>query len=367
VKKDSVTSDYTLLTPHRWLITGGCGFIGTNLVQNLASKGNHYIRIVDNLSLGTREDLAKVCTFTEKGRIKSKNASLRFSSPHEIHANQEGSGFHQYSNPSLLPQAELIVGDILDEKFARKMTEGIDVVVHLAANTGVGPSIKNPRRDMEVNTIGTFNMLEAARQESVKKFIFASSGAPIGECQPAIHEEMAPHPVSPYGASKLAGEGYCSAYYRTFGIETIVLRFGNVYGPGSAHKDSVVAKFIRQAMHNETLEIYGDGQQTRDFIYIDDLIKAVLLATIRDGIGGQIFQIATFQETTIDEIGYIIKEIVEKETGKKARIIHTNPRPGDVFKNYSDISKAKNMLGYEPEFDLYTGLRKTFKYFKMIK
>ena len=142
----------------------------------------------------------------------------------------------------------------------------------------MGPSVENPRLDMECNVIGTLNMLEGARMHKVKRFIFASSGAPIGECEPPIHEEMAPHPVSPYGASKLAGEGYCSAYFRTFDVETIALRFGNVYGPGSGHKNSVVAKFIRQAMQGETLEIYGDGKQTRDFIYIDDLIQAICLA-----------------------------------------------------------------------------------------
>ena len=134
----------------------------------------------------------------------------------------------------------------------------------------------------------------------MKRFVFASSGAPVGEVKLPIHEELAPHPVSPYGASKLAGEGYCSAYYRTYGLETVALRFGNVYGPGSTHKGSVVAKFIRQALAGETLEIYGDGTQTRDFIYVDDLIKAIWQASRVPNIGGEESQIATNRETTLE-------------------------------------------------------------------
>ena len=232
----------------KWLITGGCGFIGRNLISNLLEERGHFVRILDNLSVGNRDDLAKVCEFKE-------------STPSSLNTQSS--------------QVELVVGDVLDKELALKVAKKADVIVHLAANTGVGPSVENPRKDMEANVIGTFNMLEAARQNNVKRFIFASSGAPIGECEPPIHEELAPHPVSPYGASKLAGEGYCSAYYRAYGLETVALRFGNVYGPLSAGKNSVIAKFIKQAIAGETLEIYGNGEQTRDFIYIDDLIQAI--------------------------------------------------------------------------------------------
>lgn len=242
---------------------------------------------------------------------------------------------------------------------------------------------------METNVIGTFNMLEAARQQNVKRFVFASSGAPIGEVEPPIHENKAPKPVSPYGASKLAGEGYCSAYYRTFGLKTISLRFGNVYGPRSKHKSSVVAKFFKRALNGEPLEIYGDGNQTRDFIYIDDLIQAIMLAITPAPLTshpspssndsspltshvsrftshlpwGEVFQIATYRETTINEIASIIKEIVEKETGKKVNIVHSDPRRGDVRRNFSDITKARELLGFEPKYNLKQGLRKTFEYF----
>ena len=320
------------------LITGGCGFIGTSLMaHHLKENPKTNIRVLDNLSVGTKEDLSEVCSFTEL-------------------------------NPSIdIPESsslvELVVGDITDYETCFKCCEGIDIIVHLAASTGVPPSVDNPRLDMEANVIGTFNMLEAARQGGVGRFVFASSSAPIGEVEPPIHEKKAPKPVSPYGASKLAGEGYCSAYARTFGIKTVSLRFGNVYGPRSTHKNSVVAKFFKQALNGETLEIYGDGNQTRDFVYIDDLIQAIMLS-IRAETIGETFQIATYKETTVNEIESKVKELVENGTGKKVEVIHSNPRSGDVRRNYSDISKAKKMLGYEPKFDLSTGLKHTFGYFK---
>lgn len=326
--------------PVSWLITGGCGFIGTNLIVHLL-KENHpaHIRVLDNLSVGTREDLHSVCDFTEIAP-----SSL---GPHPCSAS-----------------VELIVGDITDPEICNKCSKDMDVIVHLAANTGVAPSVENPRKDMKLNVNGTLNVLESARYNGVNRFIFASSGASIGQCEPPIHEELAPHPVSPYGASKLAGEGYCSAYFHTFGLQTVCLRFGNVYGPGSSRKNSVVAKFMRQTINGEALEIYGDGGQTRDFIYIDDLTDAICLAASVEGIAGEIFQIATYRETSVKEIALTIKEIVEKEIGKKVRIIHSDPRVGDVMKNYSNITKAKNRLGYEPAIELHKGLRKTFEYFK---
>ena len=327
-------------TSKKWLITGGCGFIGVNLVKKLLSINPKVgIRILDNLSVGTKDDLRKICSFKEVSSSEIKNG------------------------PS---NVELVVGDIRDKDVCISSTKGIDIVVHLAANTGVAPSVEDPLSDMEVNIIniiGTFNMLEAARRNNVEKFIFASSGAPLGEVKPPIHEEIAPKPVSPYGASKLSGEAYCSAYYRTFGLNTIALRFGNVYGPYSKHKSSVVAKFFKRALSGQPLEIYGDGNQTRDFIYIDDLIQAILLSAKANKIGGEVFQIATFKETTVNEIAQKIKEIVEQKRRIKVKIIHTKPRVGDVKRNYSDISKAKKLLGYSPKYSLEKGLLKTFEYF----
>ncbi|MDA3786938.1 MAG: GDP-mannose 4,6-dehydratase [Desulfobacula sp.] len=318
-----------------WLITGGCGFIGRNLVKNLLTEEGHGIRIIDNLSVGTKEDLSQVC------------------SPGDI---------------------EFIQGDILDADLMVQAAKGIDVIVHLAANTGVAPSVQDPRSDCLTNVIGTLNSLEAARFNHVKRFVFASSGAPAGECEPPITETMPPRPVSPYGASKLAGEGYCSAFFRSFGIETIALRFGNVYGEYSGHKDSVVAKFIKYLMNNKPLEIYGDGSQTRDFIYIADLIKAVRCAAIAQGVGGEIFQIATNRETSVKEMADIIidqfknaqfkNEQPEKGQSKPdIQVQYSEKRTGDVQRNYSDTSKARKMLKWSSETELKTGIEKTIQWF----
>ncbi|RZB31530.1 MAG: UDP-glucose 4-epimerase [Desulfobacteraceae bacterium Eth-SRB2] len=344
--KDSIskTSD----KPTRWLITGGCGFIGTSLIKNLVSEGGHTIRVLDNLSVGTRQDLSRVCTFSEKGKVKSEKS--------------ENPSSLLTSNSSL---TELIVGDITDYETCLNWCQEIDIIVHLAANTGVGPSVEDPRKDMESNVIGTFNMLEAARNNGVKRFVFASSGAPVGECEPPIHEELAPHPVSPYGASKLAGEGYCSAYYRTFGLETVALRFGNVYGPGSSNKNSVVARFIKQSMNGEALEIYGDGLQTRDFIYIDDLIAAIYNAATLDPLflAGETFQIATNSETTVCELSKILVNILNAKGVASVEIVHAEQRKGDVLRNYSDTTKAEAKLGWNAETKLETGIRKTVEWF----
>ena len=232
----------------RWLISGGCGFIGSRLVRSLLGEGGHDIRIVDDLSVGSVEALPRATNVT---RI----------APADVSRPPDG--------------LELVVADIVDMEAMKTACTGVDTIVHLAANTGVGPSVEDPVTDCRTNVLGTLALLEGARAARSGRFVFASSGAPIGEVEPPIHEELAPHPVSPYGASKLAGEGYCSAYARCFGIDTVALRFGNVYGPGSGHKSSVVAKFISRALAGETLEIYGDGLQTRDFIYLDDLIEAV--------------------------------------------------------------------------------------------
>lgn len=326
-----MTNAYTALN---WLITGGCGFIGSSLIARLLRENPETsVRVLDNLSVGTRDDLTEVLSTIE----------------HDTGIKPSG--------------VELVEGDIKDYDTCLQCCEGIDVVVHLAANTGVAPSVENPRYDMETNVVGTFNVLEAVRQYNIGKFIFASSGATIGETEPPIHEELVQKPVSPYGTSKLAGEAYCSSYSRTFGIKTVSLRFGNVYGPLSKHKNSVIAKFLRQALAGNTLEVYGDGSQTRDFIYIDDLIQAIILS-VESYAGGEVFQIATYKETTVDEIAGKIKILIENKIGQKVSIIHGAPRPGDVKRNYSDISKAKQILGFSPEVSLDTGLKKTLDYFR---
>ena len=322
-----------------WLITGGCGFIGVALVRSLVEEGGHSVRVVDNLSVGEREDLARAGEFveTEPGEL----GPIGSVSP-----------------------VELVVGDILDEVLALGAAEGADVIVHLAANTGVMPSIENPRADCMSNVIGTFNYLEAARHNGVGRFVFASSGGTtIGEAEPPIHEEMVPHPVSPYGASKLAGEGYCSAYFRSFGVETVALRFGNVYGPLSGHKNSVVARFIKRASNGEVLEIYGDGTQTRDFIYVGDLIRAIRLSATVEGVGGEIFQIATSAETTVQELVDRLLPALASAGFEEPEVRYTEARRGEVRRNYADTSKAERMLGWKAETNLDEGLARTVDWF----
>lgn len=328
-----------------WLITGGCGFLGTSLIKRLIQDGVSNIRVLDNLTVGTREDLATVCNFTEVplSSLLTPNSSL--------------------STPHSSPQVELIVGDIRDPETCTQCCQNIDIIVHFAANTGVPVSVEHPRLDMECNVNGTFNMLEAARQSNAKRFVFASSGAPAGEVEPPIHEELPAHPVSPYGASKLAGEGYCSAYFRSFGVETVALRFGNVYGPASGHKTSIVAKFIRQALEGKPLEIYGDGTQTRDFIYVDDLIESVILAGTKPDIGGEVFQIASNRETTVGEITDQLVAILNSKGFENIKVIHSATRLGDVKRNFSDTSKARTQLDWIPQISRDEGLKKTIQWF----
>ena len=318
-----------------WVITGGCGFIGLSLIRKLINEKSNKLRIVDNLSTGTRKDLSEVCFFSEPA----------------------------INDISEFTSVELIVGDILDEALAVRVARDADVIVHLAANTGVGPSVENPRTDLTTNVVGTFNYLEAGRVNNVRRFVFASSGAPAGEVEPPIHEELPPHPVSPYGASKLAGEGYCSAYYKTFDLQTVILRFGNVYGPGSVHKSSIVAKFIKRAINNQIIEIFGDGEQTRDFIYIDDLINALQLAVTTENIGGEIFQIASNRETTIAELTNTLVQILKNNGVTDINVTNAEVRLGDVRRNYSDTSKAKRRLGWRPVMDQKEGLERTVRSF----
>lgn len=316
----------------KWLITGGCGFIGANLIGTLMREGGHRVRVLDDLSVGTRAAIER------HGDVVDADADTSGAWPEAI---------------------ELRRGDIRAPEPVRAAAEGADAIVHLAANTGVEPSLNDPRADCETNVLGTLNVLEAARAAGDPRVVFASSGAPLGHVEPPIHEEIAPHPASPYGASKLAGEGYCSAYFHSFGVETVVLRFGNVYGPLSGHKGSVVARFFKDAYAGRPLEIHGDGSQTRDFIFIDDLVKAIRLAAVRAGIGGEAFQIATNSECTIHALADAVIDVLRKNGEPVPTVTHGTPRRGDVARNYSDIRKARDVLGWQPDHTLRDGLIKT--------
>jgi UDP-glucose 4-epimerase len=299
-----------------YLVTGGCGFIGVNLVRRLAGQGAR-VRVLDNLSMGKREDIEPL-------------------------------------------GIELQVGDIRDFATTQKACQGVEVIVHLAAHTRVIESITNPELNFEINAIGTMNMLRACREAGAKKFIFASTGGAIlGEQESPVHEEMVPRPISPYGASKLVGEAYCSAYAGAYGVDAVALRFSNVYGPYSYHKGSVVAQFFKNLMHNEPLVVYGDGQQTRDFLYVDDLVDAILLASKSDT-PGEVFQIASGRETSIETLIDLMKKAIPERTFE---VRHEPARTGEILRNYANIEKARRMLGFNPTTRLDGGLQKTWRWF----
>jgi UDP-glucose 4-epimerase len=297
------------------LITGGCGFIGVNLVAQVLRRG-HRVRVLDNLSTGIREDLDA--------------------------------------------RVELQIGDIRDCSAVSKACQSVDTVVHLAAHTRVVESISDPDLNFAINATGTLNVLKACRDAGVRKVIFASTGGAIlGEQEPPVHEAMVPRPISPYGASKLAGEGYCSAFFGSFGLNTVALRFSNVYGPWSYHKGSVVAQFIRRLMRNEPIVIYGDGQQTRDFLYVADLVDAILLADEIET-PGEVFQVASGRETSVLALVEAMKRVLPD---REFQVRFEAPRAGEIFRNYASIEKARRMLGYDPKTNLEDGLRATLQWF----
>ncbi len=271
-------------------------------------------------------------------------------------------GRKEYLETLPLPEPpELIVDDIRHKGAVDEAVRSMDAVVHLAAHTSVAASLENPQKTWETNVMGTFNLLEACHQSGVVKFILASSNAAVGEQTPPIDELKIPKPLSPYGASKLAGEGLCSAYYHSFGLKTISLRFANCYGPYSDHKSSVIARFVKWAREGKPLIVYGDGNQTRDFIYVDDVCQAIyhsLMISGTPGGYGEVFQIASGVETSVNELTKMIKDIA----GKNVQTIHEAERKGEIRRNYSDISKARSLLGFEPGVKLIEGLRNLCKW-----
>ena len=310
--------------PTRILVTGGAGFIGANLTRMLL-KHNYQVTVLDNLS----------------------------------------TGFPGYIDGLPL---KFFQGDILDTTFVNEIVPAHDAVVHLAAQTGVPGSLADPRQDCQVNVMGTINLLEAIRRvalsnrrstNGITKFIFASSNAPLGRQSPPATEDKVPLPISPYGASKLAGEAYCQAYHGSWGLGTVALRFANVYGPYSIHKQSVIAKFFKDIMAKGEINIDGDGHQTRDFIYVDDLCRAILLAMTTE-VSGEVFQIATGVETSILELA----DLVQQVTVAKPKVFYKPPRKGDIHRNYSSITKVIKLLKWKPQVSLAEGIRKTWQWFE---
>ena len=300
------------------LITGGAGFIGSAVVRSLVERGDH-VTVLDTGS---------------------------------------AAGFDSLTGLAL----RIVAGDIRNAELVADAAKGCDSVVHLAAQPGVSASVERPVDDFAVNAGATLNVLEAARRAGVGRFVFASSNAVVAGHPPPAHEQLTPRPVSPYGAGKAAAEAYMRAYFVAYRIETVVLRFANAYGPWSLHKSSVVAAFIRDFLAGRPLTIRGDGGQTRDVVHAADLAWLVLRsldAAARD-VAGEVFQAGSGRETSVSELARLVCEA----GGGIVPIQHVPPLPGDVPRNFSDIGKARRVLGYEPAIDLPTGLAETMAWFR---
>ncbi|MBC2778031.1 NAD-dependent epimerase/dehydratase family protein [Parasphingopyxis marina] len=297
------------------LVTGGAGFVGSNLVARLDALGGHEIVVLDNEVSGARAAIAD-CAHT------------------------------------------FIAGDITDPIAVERAMEGVEAVVHLAADTRVIPSIEAPRFNFDVNVAGSLVILETMRKLGIKRLVNASTGgAIIGDATPPVHEGMVAAPLSPYGASKLAVEGYCSAYAASYGMNAASLRFSNVYGPRSWHKGSVVALFIKQILKGETLTVYGDGGQTRDYVHARDLADGIVAALGSD-VSGPV-QLGTGIGTPLDEIIDLLREI----SGEDIAVDYKPFRAGEIVHNWCDIGHARAAIGYDPKIGLAEGLEETWRWF----
>lgn len=304
-----------MIGSRRALVTGGCGFIGVNLGRLLVSRGWD-VTAYDSLVSGSKADAADA-----------------------------GMG--------------LIEGDIRDAPALAAAATGMDYIVHLAAHTNVIESIEDPALDIEINVTGTLNALLAARDAKVEGFVFASSNAPLGDVEPPAHEGLVPAPVSPYGASKLAGEALCSAFSGSYQMPTTVLRFSNVYGPYSYRKGSVVALFMKRIIDDKTLLVYGDGAQTRDFVHVADLARGIASA-LESGLSGETFHLGSGTETTINQLTGMLRELFPD---RSIEIENRPSRAGEILRSFSDISKARAALGFVPEVSLRAGLESTREWF----
>jgi len=232
-------------------------------------------------------------------------------------------------------------------------------VFHLAAGAGVVDSIENPLGNFDVNARGTLVALWAAKQADVPRLGFSSSNAPLGANAYPASEDKPMAPLSPYGAGKATGEAYCSAFHGAYGMDAVAVRFSNAYGPRSARKTNVIPLFIRKAMAGEPLTIYGDGTQTRDFVFVTDLANGLIRAATTPGAGGEVFQLASGVETSLNELIGMIREV----SGRDLEVQHEPTRAGEIQRNYSLIGKAEERLGYRPEVVLADGVQRTWQWF----
>ncbi len=304
------------------IVTGGAGFIGSNLTDELIRRGYHVI-IIDNLSTGSLLNIESILL--------------------------SGNG-------------ELVKGSITDLALLRKLFTGSDYVFHQAALPSVPRSIKSPKRSHHINITGTLNVLLAARDCDVRKVIYASSSSVYGDT-PTLPktENMLPNPQSPYAVTKLTGEHYCRVFQRVYGLNTVCLRYFNVYGPRQDPNSpyaAVIPLFFRKALAGEPPVIFGDGEQSRDFTYVGDVAEANILAAESNATG--IFNLGNSQRVTINELTHHIIRLVGNDSLKP---VYQAPRPGDVLHSLADISRAKT-FGYSPKYTLEEGLKVVFDTFK---
>jgi UDP-glucose 4-epimerase len=304
------------------LVTGGAGFIGSHISERLLELG-HGVRILDNFSTGRRENLA-----------------------------------------SFQNDIELMEADIRDPESVKRAVEGVEVVFHEAALASVPRSVSDPISSNEVNATGTLNVLVASRDAGVRRVIYASSSSVYGN-SPELpkRESMAAQPESPYATSKLAAENYCRVFSSLYDIECVSLRYFNVFGPRqdpSSQYAAVVPLFATALLEGRSPVIYGDGEQSRDFTYVANVVDANLKALSSDQAAGEVFNIACGRTCTVNELLSRLQEIA----GTSLSAHYTDPRPGDVKHSYADIGKAEGALGLDPAISLDEGLTLTFDWFR---
>ncbi|CAN5533445.1 SDR family oxidoreductase [soil metagenome] len=307
-----------------FLVTGGAGFIGSNIVDKLLELG-HSVRILDNFSTGRRENL------------KSSYKDI-----------------------------DLIEGDLRSFHNVERAVRDIEVILHLGALPSVPRSIYDPITTNEVNVVGTLNVLEAARNANVNRIVFSSSSSVYGN-NPQLPkvETMITNPLSPYAVSKLTGENYCRVFSSIYGMEVICLRYFNVFGPRQnpdSQYSAVIPKFIQSIMNDESPVIYGDGTQSRDFTYIENVINANLLASQCTYETGLTMNCACHERITLNDL----VDKINADLGKKVKALYEDPRKGDIKHSFADIDLAKSKIGYEPKVNFEEGLKKTINSFKEI-
>ncbi len=308
----------------KYLVTGGAGFIGSNIVKALLTKGD-FVRVVDNLSTGRKENIEEF--------LQS-------------------------------PNFEFVEGDLTDLAIAQKAAIGIDVVLHQAAVPSVPRSIEDPLRSHNSNITATLNMLIASRDQKVKKFVYASSSSIYGD-NPKLpkNEDFPIMPISPYALTKYAGERYAQIFYSIYGLPTICLRYFNVFGPKqnpNSQYAAVIPKFIIDILGKKKPIIYGNGEQSRDFTFVDNVVQANILAAESDKGFGEVFNVACNQETSLNQLVALLEEII----GDRIGVEYKAARQGDVPHSRADISKAQAVLGYEPKIGIKEGLEKTVEWLK---